>query len=78
MAVLGYLAKLKKGLGLPFGAYFLHDFSVKMFLIYVSTNGQSFKVAPFFLSQDIKQNMLCSYNMKFENLRLITQKPLLK
>ena len=33
MAVLGYLAKLKKGLGLAFGAYFLHDFSIKMFLI---------------------------------------------
>ena len=25
--------KLKRGLGLGFGAYFLHDFSIKMFLI---------------------------------------------
>ena len=29
MAVLGYLAKLKSSLGLPFGAHFLHDFSIK-------------------------------------------------
>ena len=31
MAVLGYLAKLKRGLELAFGADFLHDFSIKMF-----------------------------------------------
>ena len=30
MAVLGYLAKSKKGLVLAFGANFLHDFSIKM------------------------------------------------
>ena len=33
MAVLGYVAKSKRGLGLAFGAYFLYDFSMKMFLI---------------------------------------------
>ena len=33
MAVLDYLAKLKRDLGLAFGANFLHDFSIKMFLI---------------------------------------------
>ena len=33
MAVLGYLPKLKRGLGLAFGAYCLHDLSIKMFLI---------------------------------------------
>ena len=33
MAVLGYLAKLKRGLGLAFGAHFLHDFSIKIFCI---------------------------------------------
>ena len=33
MAVLGYLAKLKRGLGLEFGAHTLHDFSKKFFLI---------------------------------------------
>ena len=32
MAVLGYLPKLKKGLGLAFAAYFLHDLPIKMFL----------------------------------------------
>ena len=29
MAVSGYLAKLKRGLGLAFGAHFVHDFSIK-------------------------------------------------
>ena len=33
MAVLGYLVDLKGGLGLGFGAYFLHDFSIKIFFI---------------------------------------------
>ena len=33
MAVLGYLPKLKKDLGLAFGAYFVYDFSIKMFFI---------------------------------------------
>ena len=28
MAVLGYLEKLKRDLGLAFGAHFLHDFSI--------------------------------------------------
>ena len=49
MAALAYIAKLKKGLGLAFDAYFLHDFSIKMFLIKYSINGQSFNVIPFFL-----------------------------
>ena len=30
MAILGYLAKLKRGLGLAFDAHFVHDFSIKM------------------------------------------------
>ena len=30
MAVLGYLPKLKVGLGLAFGAHFQHDFSIRM------------------------------------------------
>ena len=29
MAVLGYIVKLKRGLGLAFGGYSLHDFSIK-------------------------------------------------
>ena len=33
MAVLGYLAKLKRDLGLAFGGHFQQDFSMKMFLI---------------------------------------------
>ena len=33
MAVLGYLPKFKRGLAPGFGAHFLHDFSIKMFLI---------------------------------------------
>ena len=33
MAVLGYLPKLKSALGLAFGANFVHEFFIKMFLI---------------------------------------------
>ena len=33
MAVLGYLPKLRSGLGLALGDHFLHDFSIEMFLI---------------------------------------------
>ena len=33
MTVLDYLPKLKRGLGLAFGAHFLYDFSIKIFLI---------------------------------------------
>ena len=33
MAVLGYLPKLKKDLGLAFGAYFVYDSSIKIFFI---------------------------------------------
>ena len=46
--VLGYLVKLKKDLGLAFSAHFLHDFSIKMFLIQYSINGQSFNVTTYF------------------------------
>ena len=33
MAVLDYLPKLKQVLGLAFGAHFMHDLSIKIFLI---------------------------------------------
>ena len=33
MAVLGYLAELKRDLGQAFSAHFLHDFVMKMFLL---------------------------------------------
>ena len=49
VAVLGHIVKLKRGLGLAFGAYFLHNFFMKMFLIQYSINGQSFNVTPYFL-----------------------------
>ena len=62
MAVLGCLLKLKRGLGLALGAYFLHGFSLKMFFILYFINGQNFNVIPFFPFQDIKQNVsLSSY-----------------
>ena len=38
MVVLRYLPKLKRGLGLAFGAYFLHDFSKKIFFNTLSTD----------------------------------------
>ena len=60
MSVLGYLAKLKRDLGLTFGAHFLHDFSIKMFRILI-LNGQSCQSQTLFLSQHIKQNVLLSY-----------------
>ena len=58
MTVLGYLPKLKKGLGILFGAIFPHDFFIKVVLITLSFD--SFNVVPFFPSQDIKQNVLLS------------------
>ena len=51
MAVLGYLTKLKRDLGLAFGAHFRHDFSIKMFLISYSINGQTKCVIKFLVRQ---------------------------
>ena len=48
MTVVGYLEKFKRDLGLAFGAHFLHDFSIKMFLIEYSISGQSFNATPYF------------------------------
>ena len=59
MAVLGYLVKLKRGLGWAFGAHFLHDFSVKMLLIQFSINGQNVSVTPYFFLK--VSNKMCSY-----------------
>ena len=61
MAALGYLAKSRRGLGLAFGAHFLHDFPIEMFWIsglYQWTNFQSHTL---FFSQDIKHNVSLSY-----------------
>ena len=40
MNVLGDLPKLKRKVGLAFGANFLHDFSIKMFLIILLCMGK--------------------------------------
>ena len=56
----------KKVLGLVFGAHFLHEFSIKMFCIYsinrvfTLSMDTKFQSHTFFLSQDIKQNVLLS------------------
>ena len=60
MAFLSYLLKLKRGLGLAFGAHFLHDIfhkSVSYLMLYQWTKLQCYNL---FLSQDIKQNALLS------------------
>ena len=61
MVVLDYLAKLKRGLGLAFGAHFLHDFSIKIFLIQFSINGQSFNFTPYFFLKISNNVLLSSY-----------------
>ena len=59
MAVLGYLPKLKRGVGLTFWAHFLHDLLIKVsyLVLYLWTK---FQWHTFFPSQDIKQNVLLS------------------
>ena len=47
MAVLGYLAKLKRGLGLAFDVHFLLDLFIKMFLISLSMDKVSMSHIPF-------------------------------
>ena len=51
--IIYYLPKLKKGLGIAFGAHLCHDFPIKIFLIQNSINLQSFNVD----FQDIEQNV---------------------
>ena len=60
MNVLGYLAKLKRGLGLIFGAYFLHDFFHKNVPYLILYQWPKFQCHMLFLSQNIIQNMLLS------------------
>ena len=61
MAVLGYLPKLKRSLGVAFHVHFLHDFSPKKcFLFDTLSMDKVSKCHIFFPSQDIKQNMLLS------------------
>ena len=58
MAVLDYLARLKMGLRLPFGAHFLHDFFKKNVPYVILNQLTKFQCHILFLSQDIKQNVL--------------------
>ena len=58
MAVLGYLANLKRGLELAFGAHFQYYFSIKMFFNTLLIDKVQCYI--FFSSQDIKQNLLLS------------------
>ena len=60
MAVSGHLPKLKRGLGLAFGAHFLHDFSIKNVPYLILYQWTKFQCHIFFPSPDIKQNVLLS------------------
>ena len=60
MFVLSYLAKLKRDLGLTFGAHFLHDFFHKNLPYLILYKWPKFRCHTLFLSQDVKQNMLLS------------------
>ena len=60
MAVFGYLAKLKRGLRLAFGAHFLHDFFHKNVPYLILYQWTKFQCHTLFPSQDIKQNVLLS------------------
>ena len=60
MAVLRLLPKVKRGMGLAFGAHFLHDFSKKCALFNTLSMDKVFQCHTFFLSQAVKQNVLSS------------------
>ena len=60
MAVLGYSAKLKRGLGLAFEANFLHEFFHESFIYLILYQWTKFQCHSLFLSQDIKQKALLS------------------
>ena len=60
MAVLGYLAKLKRGLGLAFSVHFLDIFFHKNHPYLILYHWTKFQCHNLFLSHDIKQNVLLS------------------
>ena len=60
MAALGYLAKLKRGLGLAFDAHFLYDFSTKNVPYLTLYQWPKFLCHNLFLLQHIKQDVLLS------------------
>ena len=67
MAVLGYLPKLKRSLGLAFGAHVLHVFSAKVSL-FNTLSMTKFQYHTFFPSQDIKQNVLLSSYLAIDDV----------
>ena len=60
MALLSYLPKVKRGLGLALCAHFLYDFSKKISFFLILYQWAKFQCHTFSLSQDIKQNVLLS------------------
>ena len=60
MAILGYLPKLQRGLGLDFGAHFFYMIFHKNVLYLILYQLTRFQCHAFFPSQDIKQNVLLS------------------
>ena len=67
MAILDYLAKLKRGLGLAFGAIFSASFFHKNVPYLTLYQWTKFQCHTLFLSQDIKQNVI-----KFSFRQLMT------
>ena len=55
MAVLGYLTKSKRDLGLAFGAHFQHDFSIKCSLLNALSMDKEFHVTPYFFLKTLKK-----------------------
>ena len=58
MAVFGYLPKLKRRLGLAFGAHFLHAFFHKNVPVSILYQLTKFYCHIFCSSQDVKQDVL--------------------
>ena len=58
MTVLGYLLILKRCLGTASNAHFLHDFPIKMFLIFIILSMDKGSISYLFPSQDIERNIL--------------------
>ena len=80
IAVLGYLQKSNRGLGLAISAHFLHDFSIKVFIISYSIKSPSFNVITFFFSRYQKKyvmKLLFRELMTSQTLRFIFDHPLM-
>ena len=67
MAVLNYLPKLLRGLGLAFAAHFLHNFYYKNVLYLTLHLWAGFQCHTFYPSQDIKQTK-CVIEFVFRQL----------